>query len=94
MAVPVGRRKRVKERLVSGGFVQHNPLFSHAGVFQDVHVDQQGLLVFSHPAQKQRALLQQASGRKSKVSDSSATLQLREMEILGSRTPHHQRESR
>ncbi|TNN28996.1 hypothetical protein EYF80_060856 [Liparis tanakae] len=33
---------------------------SHAGVFQDVHVDEERLLVFTHPTQEQSPLLQQA----------------------------------
>lgn len=37
-------------------------LFSHAGVFQDVHIDEESLLVFAHSTQKQSPLLQQASG--------------------------------
>lgn len=42
-------------------------LFGHAGGLQDVHVDQKSLLVFAHPAQKQRSLLEQALGTESRV---------------------------
>lgn len=66
-AVPAEGRskgKRVKGPLGGRGRgrrprLRHS-LLSHAGVFQDVHVDQKGLLVFAHAAQQQRALLQQA----------------------------------
>lgn len=35
-------------------------LLSHAGVLQDVHVDEERLLVFAHAAQEQCPFLQQA----------------------------------
>lgn len=92
-----GRRANQTPDVWGGeGGAQQNSLFSHAGVFEDVHVDQQGLLVFTHPAQEQRSLLQQAWLRKSEVRDSG----VRGAELLGggegggSAEPYRQRESR
>lgn len=53
--------------------LQQYSLFSHAGVFQDVHVDEERLLVFTHPTQKQSSLLQQALGVENKVKGSPST---------------------
>lgn len=51
-------------------------LFGHAGVFQDVHVDEERLLVFAHPTQQQRAFLQQAFGDGNKVKGQSFSLNI------------------
>lgn len=54
-------------------------LLSHAGVFQDVHVDEERLLVFAHPTQQQCSLLQQACGTENakKVKTSKFNLRLK-----------------
>lgn len=51
-------------------------LLSHAGVFQDVHVDEERLLVFTHPAQEQSPLLQQALGEGNQGQASLSTLRM------------------
>lgn len=55
--------------------MQKYSLFCHAGVFQDVHIDEQRLLMFAHPTQKQRAFLQQALEMENTVKGVSYTLQ-------------------
>lgn len=54
--------------------LQKNSLFSHVGVFQDVYIDEQRLLVFAHSTQKQRTFLQQALKVENKVKAASYTL--------------------
>ena len=61
--------------------LQNYSLFSHASVFQDVHIDEERLLVFTHPTQKQSPFLQQALETENKVKGASSTLQLKYIEL-------------
>lgn len=56
---------------------QKNSLFSHVGVSQDVHIDEERLLVFTHPTQKQSPFLQQALEIENEVKGASYTLQFK-----------------
>lgn len=49
--------------------VQEYSLFSHVGVFQDVYIDEERLLMFTHTTQKQSPFLQQAFNMETKVKD-------------------------
>lgn len=53
---------------------QKYSLLRHAGVFQNVHIDEQCLLVFAHPTQKQRTFLQQPLETQSSIKGASYTL--------------------
>lgn len=49
--------------------MQEYSLFSHVGVFQDVYIDEERLLMFTHTTQKQSPFLQQAFNMETKVKD-------------------------
>lgn len=49
--------------------MQEYSLFSHVGVFQDVYIDEERLLMFTHTTQKQSPFLQQAFDMETKVKD-------------------------
>lgn len=59
--------------------LQADSLLSHVCVFKDVHVDEERLLVFTHPAQKQSSLLQEALGMENKGSRFTQPLKYKQL---------------